>query len=1281
MNFDMNISVVYCRIGKQKPHLVGVGGQQREICGPCDIEGHRGRDGKMYVVDTARLFSPEKPSRVFLALLILHKASKDSSGIQEVELPIDGWKEAVVPYVGVSFRKVPFVGGFMVCQATGNPNYQASVLANQKILGDAVLLPDGFHGKRLYNLFRPEFAKLYPVHLSSDSFTGFGRHNAAEHHAEVREATTHLVSNLVPSIAQKLDSHIVVPAHSYQIVRSMHDAGINARYLGVVRSHSRNQRVRSLLAVEIVARAIKHIIREVMRRCRSPHDLFEDVTRHLNSIFGNSHQSTVYWNLSVKVQILEKFGGYNCSIWTEKESQNLKGLVPLRLLLHLLQQSLGIRLHERVFRYDFSSENPFEGNDIIEFIPKIKRVEEKESLLLLMASRVRNLRLSASEKNLNLSSLHRLELHQRLEDSRVAANSFGEESLEAASFIIQAASVAQEQGDESMTEDLINRAQAVVKDKTLPMELCASIHYLRALLLRPSNPLLAEQELRTALFCLELCPPARNGPLVPPHPFALIVSNLLVEMQVERGQEKDLEEICLKFLDLWKECPMVGDREFQQEVFKRDVPFPLAICFEQDTKLRNTVAKMNTLTEEQHRVSSQNWLQQINLFDWLPLLTSSPQIEYAPTLPPSGGGKQKQLRNIVFSRYVEVVLGQKIEIEYLTERSDPTWLSYLELHRVDTERFDPKLDLRPQLKTPIAKFNIAFAPGQRAGRGKWLIDTTKLSRGGEYDVLLVTTNPENNGRSVLTNFKFSLFENSLPSRMTYEYDPKAQTYLAIYPLKGIVVSSIAMGVYHGRAYSVVATDGGVMSWGAGTEGQLGHGDELDRSFPCMIKALAGRQVVSVSCPTESSSPPHVVAVTNRGDLYSWGHGAHGKLGHGNKTTRLVPRVVQALEGFGVTNSRCGIGFTIALTRTGRLFAWGRIGESNSGNDECVLFPKEILIDQEDPAAQNECAEGYDELDEDDDAACKSIEFECIAAGSNFFLAISTDGLVWLWGDPCQEQTQQAVSLRPRLLVALRDQRARSISCGSHHASVITEAGRAFIVGLGGDGQLGNGDFSDAPPVFSLPMLEEKLRTGTLTRKSVLAHGPKLRSLELSRQTRVMEVQCGGRTTACFTAQGRCFVWGGGRVLPREIVLLRHKRFANLISVSDSSMMIHISGTKTPTPSSNPLTANAALWDDPGVMAMLQQLSNAESLSSPQLSSSSSNLLSPVLQRSTGDDTGEFDLVSWLSSLNLQEYEDIFVDNAFDDEEVIRNLTDEDLKEAGITRIGHRRKILVNAVKL
>src|ERR1700719_4279834 len=51
-----------------------------------------------------------------------------------------------------------------------------------------------------------------------------------------------------------------------------------------------------------------------------------------------------------------------------------------------------------------------------------------------------------------------------------------------------------------------------------------------------------------------------------------------------------------------------------------------------------------------------------------------------------------------------------------------------------------------------------------------------------------------------------------------------------------------------------------------------------------------------------------------------------------------------------------------------------------------------------------------------------------------------------------------------------------------------------------------------------------------------------------------------------------------------------------------------------------------------------------------------------------------DIVIWLRSLGLGKYEAAFVENEID-ETVLPDLTAEDLKELGVTALGHRRKLL------
>lgn len=59
-------------------------------------------------------------------------------------------------------------------------------------------------GEWLYKLLRPEFVASYEKPLSSDAFSAFGIHDHALHNAEVVQATTHLMTRVIPRLAASL---------------------------------------------------------------------------------------------------------------------------------------------------------------------------------------------------------------------------------------------------------------------------------------------------------------------------------------------------------------------------------------------------------------------------------------------------------------------------------------------------------------------------------------------------------------------------------------------------------------------------------------------------------------------------------------------------------------------------------------------------------------------------------------------------------------------------------------------------------------------------------------------------------------------------------------------------------------------------------------------------------------------------------------------------------------------------------------------------------------------
>jgi alpha-tubulin suppressor-like RCC1 family protein len=89
---------------------------------------------------------------------------------------------------------------------------------------------------------------------------------------------------------------------------------------------------------------------------------------------------------------------------------------------------------------------------------------------------------------------------------------------------------------------------------------------------------------------------------------------------------------------------------------------------------------------------------------------------------------------------------------------------------------------------------------------------------------------------------------------------------------------ISAGYYHSAAITV---DGELYMWGKNSSGQLGLGKKAARvvRVPTKVEALHGITIQSVALGSE-----HSVAVTDGGEVLSWGGGGSGRLGHGHQSS-------------------------------------------------------------------------------------------------------------------------------------------------------------------------------------------------------------------------------------------------------------------------------------------------------------------------------------------------------------------------------------------------------------
>ncbi|XP_072253374.1 alsin-like isoform X2 [Leuresthes tenuis] len=98
----------------------------------------------------------------------------------------------------------------------------------------------------------------------------------------------------------------------------------------------------------------------------------------------------------------------------------------------------------------------------------------------------------------------------------------------------------------------------------------------------------------------------------------------------------------------------------------------------------------------------------------------------------------------------------------------------------------------------------------------------------------------------------------------------------------------------------------VWSWGRGSEGQLGHGDHLARLQPLCIKSLTGQEVIKVAAGSH-----HSLALTAQCQVFSWGSNMCGQLGHVNSPV-TVPQQAKLSDGLRVWDLSAGQSHSVLL---------------------------------------------------------------------------------------------------------------------------------------------------------------------------------------------------------------------------------------------------------------------------------------------------------------------------------------------------------------------------------
>ena len=247
----------------------------------------------------------------------------------------------------------------------------------------------------------------------------------------------------------------------------------------------------------------------------------------------------------------------------------------------------------------------------------------------------------------------------------------------------------------------------------------------------------------------------------------------------------------------------------------------------------------------------------------------------------------------------------------------------------------------------------------------------------------------------------------------------------------------------GNEFIIVQTASGeIWGWGDNSTGVLGTASsETNVTSPAKIALPQGVTSVSVSAGFD-----HVLMLASDGNVYAWGNNDAGQLGNENAQKHSTPTLVEGLRDKNIVAISAGRRFSLALTDSGRVYAFGL-------NDKLQLGYKSTPEFSATPTLI---------------AALSGVFVKQINAGYNSVTAVDINGKVYLWGSANNAVLGYEDFTENHLPTALPDSKNALPVVGAdisaNHSAYLQNDGTVGFMGLNKYGQYGNSSTDQNPSV-------------------------------------------------------------------------------------------------------------------------------------------------------------------------------------------------------------------------
>ena len=250
------------------------------------------------------------------------------------------------------------------------------------------------------------------------------------------------------------------------------------------------------------------------------------------------------------------------------------------------------------------------------------------------------------------------------------------------------------------------------------------------------------------------------------------------------------------------------------------------------------------------------------------------------------------------------------------------------------------------------------------------------------------------------------------------------------------------------AHSLFLTDTGrVLSCGNGSYGQLGQGYSGAKQLPDYVKPTYISFFNGMRITCVSAGEIHSAAVNADGDLFTFGDGFLGMLGHADKRPQVSPKQVEkgGLEDECVLSVACGCRHTLVITEEGEVWSmgFGRYG----------VLGRSFTPYEHDPEAN--LAGG--DLDDDvgfEGAVAAAPRVEDEAAAREIRQQEAVQEHLDMINMTLDDASDQCI---PKLIDSLQGIKIVGASAGHRHSILLDDTGGIYTCGSGVTGALGHGD--------------------------------------------------------------------------------------------------------------------------------------------------------------------------------------------------------------------------------